>query len=87
MKESEFSIDWTYCPKGHGDWIFIPSSTLYSDIFWCEKCDCFYYPSVKKIGKEELNKNYNSDRADDLIKRANFLKWKNSLSYKDMPTK
>lgn len=77
-----FNTDFSYCPKGH-EWRFIPSSTLYGDIFWCEQCDCFYYPSVKKLTKENLNKEFYSDRAEDLIKRAKFLQWKDSLNYKD----
>lgn len=85
MKTITFNIDYQFCPEGHGDWIFIPSSTLHSDIWWCKECDCFYEPSVKKIKYGVINKNYNSDREDDLKKRAIFLKWKNGLSYKDMP--
>jgi hypothetical protein len=85
MKTITFQIDYTYCPEGHGDWVFIPSSTMYSDIFYCPKCDCFYQPSVKKIKRGEINKDYNSDREKDLIEYAEFIKWKNGLSKKDMP--
>ncbi len=84
MREIKFSIDYTYCPKGHGDWIFIPSSILYSDVFWCEECGFFYEPSVKKLLSSDINKEYNSDRADELVKRADFIKWKNSLKQSDM---
>lgn len=85
MKNLTFQIDYEYCPKGHGDWIFIPSSTLYPDIFWCEKCDCFYEPSVRTVKRGTINKNFNSDREKDLIDRAKFLNWKNKLQPKDMP--
>ena len=85
MKNITFNVDYTYCPKGHGDWIFVGSTTLYSNIFWCEKCNCFYEPSVRKVTAEDINKNFNSDRAKEIVKRAEFLKWKSGLSYKDMP--
>lgn len=80
-----YTWDDRYCPKGHGDWVFIPASTLYSDIYWCELCDCFYYPRVQAQSYESLNKNYSSDRAKALIDRAKFLKWKSKLQQKDMP--
>ena len=80
-----YSWNDTYCPKGHGDWVFVPASTLYSDIYWCEKCNSFYYPKVAPMTAERLNKDYSSDRAGDLIKRAKFIKWKSELQPKDMP--
>ncbi len=86
MKNLTFQIDYTYCPKGHGDWIFIPSSILYPDIFYCESCDCFYEPSVKKLERGKINKEFSSDREADLIKRAKFLKWKSNLQLSDMPS-
>lgn len=84
MRDITFQIDYTFCPKGHGDWVFVPSSTLYADVFWCEKCDCFYSPTVEKMTKEKLNKEFYSDRAADIIERAKFLKWKDGLNYSDM---
>lgn len=84
MKTISFNIDYSYCPKGHS-WIFISQSTLYSDIFWCEDCDLFYYPSVKPLTQAKLNENFSSDRAYDIIKLAKFKKWKDTLSLKDMP--
>lgn len=75
----------TYCPKGHDSWVFIPASTLYSDIYWCGRCNLFYYPKVASMSIEKLNKGYTSDRAYDLIKRAEFILWKESLRYSDMP--
>lgn len=83
MKEVKFNIDYTYCPKGHGDWVFIPSSFLYSDLFWCENCHCFYEPSVRRIDSEKINKSFSSDRASELVERANYIKWKNSLTMND----
>lgn len=83
MKQLTFSMDYTYCPKGHGDWIFIPASTLFYDVWFCEKCDCFYEPTVTKIKKGAINKNFHSDREKQLFDRAMFLKWKNALSYED----
>ena len=79
-----FQIDYSNCPKGH-DWTWIRSSTLYPDVFWCEKCDAFYEPTVKKLERGKINKEYSSDREADLIKLAIFLKWKNNLQPKDMP--
>ena len=84
MKNLTFNIDYTYCPKGHGTWTHIPSSTLYSDIFFCEDCDCFYQPSVRAIKRGTINKNYNSDREGDLIKMAKFINWKKQLTMIDM---
>lgn len=85
MKTLSFQVDYSFCPEGHNEWVFVPSSTLYGDIFWCDKCDCFYLPSVKKISKERLNVGFLSDRAQEIIELARFIKWKNSLSVKDMP--
>lgn len=85
MKTVTFNIDYTYCPEGHA-WTFIPASTMYSDIFWCEKCECFYYPSVKRMTADQLNKDFCGDRAADLIRYAEFLRWREGLSIKDMPS-
>ena len=84
MKQTTFNIDYTFCPKGHA-WIFIPSSTLYSDLFWCSKCDCFYEPRIGVVKKESIKKQFVSDRVNDLINRAKFLDWKSKLEYNDMP--
>ena len=84
MKYLKLKIDYNYCPKGHADWVFITASTLYPDIFWCERCDTFYEPSVKPKSKEQLNKDFSSDRAGELIKYAEFLQWKSKLTTKDM---
>ena len=83
MKQVQFNVDYSFCPKDH-PWIFVPSSTLYSDVFYCENCDCFYFPSVEKLTKEKLNREFSSDRANDIIKQAKFIQWKNSLRYSDM---
>ena len=83
MKQLQFSVDYEFCPKGH-TWVFIPASNLYSDIFWCGTCEKFYYPSVKSMPKEKLNEMFASDRAGELIKRAEFIKWKNGLNVNDM---
>lgn len=80
-----YSWDDTYCPKGHGSWVFVPASTLYPDIYWCDKCDCFYNPICVEMSYDELNEDFSSDRASDLIQWAKFLKWRDSLSPKDMP--
>lgn len=79
------SWDDTYCPKGHGSWTFLPASILYSDIYWCPDCDLFYQPTVKSMTPERLNKEFASDHATQLKQRARFIKWKDNLSYKDMP--
>ncbi len=67
--------------------MFVPASGLYSDIYWCEKCDCFYFPKVQSQSYEQLNKQFSSDRAAELIKRAEFLRWKDNLNYADMPSR
>jgi len=85
MRHIQFQTDYTYCPKGHGDWVFVPASTLYPDIFWCGKCDLFYEPSVRALSQEKLNKEFSSDRAAEIIKRATFLEWKSKLQPSDMP--
>ena len=85
MRDIRFQIDCTYCPKGHEDWVFVPSSILYPDVFWCKKCDCFYEPSVIAVKRGSINKDFSSDREADLIERAEFLEWKSKLQPKDMP--
>lgn len=82
------TLNWddTYCPKGHSGWVFIPASTLYSDIYYCPECKVFYYPTVKKLTREQLNREYSTDRATELIKRAEFITWKNKLTPRDMVT-
>lgn len=79
-----YSWDDRYCPKGHGDWVFIPPSTLHSDIYWCEKCDLFYCPKVAPLTKAKLNEEYTSDRAAALIEYAEFLQWRANLTPQDM---
>lgn len=83
MKRYSFEIDYTFCPEGHGSWTFIGSSILYSDIFYCTDCDCFYVPSLRKIVRGEINKDYTSDREADLIRLANFKRWKSKLTIED----
>jgi len=83
MREIKFDVDYTFCPKGHS-WTFIPASTMYSAIFWCKECDCFYTPVVESLTKEKLNEQFSSDRALDLIKFAEFIRWKKGLNRKDM---
>lgn len=84
MRKLTFEIDYSFCPQGH-DWTFLPASTMYSDIFWCADCGCFYYPSVKKLTPDQLNKDFRSDRAAELVRYAEFRKWRDGLSIKDMP--
>ena len=78
------SWDDDHCPSGHGSWVFVPASTLYSDIYWCPGCDVFYQPTVKKFTKEKLNEEFSSDRAGAIIKRAEFIRWKSDLAPADM---
>lgn len=80
------TLNWddTYCPKGHGNWVFIPASMLYPDVYYCPTCKLFYTPTVQKVTAEQITKEYNSDRASELIKRAEFITWKNNLTIKDM---
>ncbi len=85
MRNVQFQIDYSYCPKGHGDWVFIPSSILYPDIFWCKQCDCFYEPNVRAVKRGKVNESFNSDREKELIERANFIEWRSKLQIKDMP--
>lgn len=82
-----FQIDYTFCPKGHGEWVFVPSSTLYPDIFWCPACDCFYEPELRPVKRGKINEDFSSDREGAIIERARFLQWKSKLQPKDMPTK
>jgi len=83
MTRITFDVDYSYCPKGHA-WIHIGSSTLYWDVFWCEKCDCFYEPIVKAVPRGTINESFSSDRESDLIEYAKFLAWKSKLTMKDM---
>ncbi len=85
MRQLTFDMDYTYCPKGHGDWIHMPSSTLYPDVFWCDKCDCFYEPSVRPLKKGKIDEDYTVGREDQLKKMAKFISWREGLSFKDMP--
>lgn len=78
-----FSVDFDFCVCGNR-WTFISASGLYSDLFYCKHCGCFYFPTVKKLTFKELNKEFYSDRAKELVKRAEFIEWKKTLKYKDM---
>ena len=63
-----------YCPEGHGSWLFVPSSTLYSDYYWCKECNLFYVPTVKAKTAEEVNKEFfGTNRAQELKEYAEFL--------------
>ena len=82
MKNITFQIDYEFCPKGH-KWIFLPSSLLCYDLFYCEPCGTFYEPTVKPKSFEAINKEFSADQSDELIQNAKFRQWKNNLTYKD----
>lgn len=77
-----FRIDYEFCPKGH-KWVFL-SGCQHSDCWWCEECNCFYEPSVRKLKLGVINKNYYCDREAELIQTAKFKQWKEKLTIKDM---
>lgn len=82
MKTIQFEIDYSFCPEGHR-WVYLSANLLYPDVFYCEKCNCFYEPTVRKVERGAINKDFSSDRERDLIARAKFLDWKNNLTFKD----
>ena len=77
-----FNIDYTNCPKGH-NWIFIPDSILCYEVWWCEDCQCFYEPTVRKLNQKKIDEQFGKGRSEQLKQRANFIKWKSNLKMAD----
>ena len=64
---------WKFCPEGH-KWEAVSNTGLYSDYYYCPECNEIYIPTVEKITKEEVNKQFSSDRYSAMIEYANVLK-------------
>lgn len=64
-----YNIDDRYCPKGHL-WIFVPSSLVFQDCYYCQGCDKIYRVTYKEVTREWFQKNYNSDRFQAIKNRA-----------------
>jgi len=77
-------ITWNdkYCPKGH-IWQFVGASGLFSDYYYCPKCDEMWEPTVRKLSLKNITKNYNESRPLEMKKRAQFLMWQESLTPND----
>lgn len=73
-----YDINDTYCPKGH-KWIFVPSSLLFSDCYYCKACDKIYQPTVKEVTKKYFEENFNTDRFNDIKEFAEFIEAKEKI--------
>ena len=73
----------TFCPLGHS-WIFVGSTTLYSDYYYCPKCDKIYSPTVREVTEDEVSEQFISKRYDQMKEYALILKAKERVTKGDL---
>jgi len=78
-----YSIDDRFCPKGHS-WVRVNSSFIFSDCYYCEKCDKIYQPTVKEVSKKWFKNNFNSDRFEEIKQLALIIKAKEKVTKEDL---
>ena len=77
------TLDDKFCPNGH-EWQFVDGSLLYGPYYYCSICDKFWTPTVKEISREEINKDFLSDRAKEMEGYARTLAAKQRVTRKDL---
>ena len=65
-------------------WIFVKSSTLYPDYYYCKHCDSFFVPRTRRVSEEEINAEYCSDRAQEMKEYALLVEAKKKITYNDL---
>lgn len=78
-----YDLNDKYCPRGH-NWIRVPSSLLFSDCYYCEACDKIFEPTVKEVTKKWFEKNFHSDRFNEIKDLAKLIEAKNKVTKADL---
>lgn len=78
-----YDIDDKYCPQGHL-WTRVPSSLIFGDCYYCEKCDEIYKPSVNIVSRDFFKENYVSDRFEQLKSFAKTIEARKKVSDADL---
>lgn len=83
MKTVTYNIGYTYCPNDHL-LIFVPSSTLYSDCYYCKNCNKIYAPVLEEKTKAYFKEEYVTDRFNEIRNYALFLEGKEKVNRNDL---
>ncbi len=60
----------TYCPKCENEMVHNGDSILFSENWYCPKCDKIFVLELKELSKQWFKGQFNSDRFDDIRKFA-----------------
>ena len=78
-----YDIKDDYCSCG-ALWIRVESSILFGDYYYCNKCDKIYVQTVKEKTPEWFEEQYDSNRRQELIDRANLKNAKRKVTPADL---
>lgn len=78
-----YDINDKYCPCGNS-WIRVPSSTLFGDCYYCEKCDKIFQPTVKELTRDWFKENYVSDRFEQIKRLAKIVDARSKVTNNDL---
>lgn len=73
-----------YCPNCECEMTFVNQSLLYSEFYYCEKCDKIFELTVREITDKELVNLYNSNRGKAMKKLAKIIKAKTKVTERDL---
>jgi hypothetical protein len=75
-----------YCPSCECEMTFVNQSLLYSEFYFCEKCDKIYELTVREVKDKELVNLYNSERGKAMKRLAKIVKGRLKVTEKDLIT-
>lgn len=78
-----YDINDKYCPEGHS-WLFLPSSLLFGDCYYCKSCDKIYRPSIEEVSKEWFKEHFVSDRFNQIKELSEVLEARKKVSTEDL---
>lgn len=73
-----------YCPNCECEMTFVNQSLLYSEFYYCEKCDKIFELTVREITDKELVNLYNSKRGGEMKKLARIVKARTKVTERDL---
>jgi len=74
-----------FCPSCDNKLIYVASSLLFSECYYCESCDKFYHKRLVSISEESF-KNFSSQRRKELVTLARIIKAKTKVTREDLIT-
>ena len=75
-----------YCPRCECELTFVNQSLLYSEFYFCEKCDKIFELTVREVKDKELVNLYNSERGKAMKRLAKIVKGRLKVTEKDLIT-